>query len=94
MSSQAQSILFTGCYETQESTAPAAGITAKTSNDNVKKVDRRAIEQFLNSLADSVLPPLTLDDGSQPFNGDATNDWFYPGRSLRSGMLPDLDLEV
>lgn len=52
----------------------------------------QSLEDLLNSLPDAVLPPLALADGGDAFDGDATNDWFYPGRSLRNGMLPDIDL--
>jgi len=52
----------------------------------------QALEDLLSGLSDSLLPPLALADGGDAFDGDATNDWFYPGRNLRSGMLPDVDL--
>lgn len=52
----------------------------------------QSLEELLNGISNLVLPPLALADGGDAFDGDATNDWFYPGRSLRNGMLPDVDL--
>ena len=52
----------------------------------------QSLEDLLNGIPDSLLPPLALADGGHAFDGDATNDWFYPGRSVRNGMLPDVDL--
>ncbi len=105
MSSQAQSIL-TKLYEIgQNSTAPAATVSASAPADQRLSYDRSAlppiqfqplvnqsIEDILNGIPDALLPPLALADGSSAFAGDASNDWFYPGRSLRSGTLPELDL--
>ncbi|HEY9679525.1 MAG TPA: hypothetical protein V6C76_16065 [Drouetiella sp.] len=51
----------------------------------------RSLDDILN-MSTAALPPLALADGNDEFDGDATNDWFYPGRSLRGGMLPDVDL--
>ncbi|MBS1954863.1 MAG: hypothetical protein JST89_11795 [Cyanobacteria bacterium SZAS-4] len=52
----------------------------------------QSLEELLNGISNLLLPPLALADGGDAFDGDATNDWFYPGRSLRNGMLPDVDL--
>jgi hypothetical protein len=58
----------------------------------VHMLSSQAIEDLLNCIPDSPLPPLALADGGNAFDGDATNDWFYPGRSLRNGTLPEVDL--
>jgi len=55
-------------------------------------LDSQALEDLLSGISDTLLPPLALADGGDAFDGDATNDWFYPGRSVRNGMLPDVDL--
>jgi hypothetical protein len=52
----------------------------------------QALEDLLSGISNTLLPPLALADGGDAFDGDATNDWFYPGRSVRNGMLPDVDL--
>lgn len=52
----------------------------------------QAIEDLLCGIPTHLLPPLALADGGNAFDGDASNDWFYPGRSVRNGMLPDVDL--
>ena len=105
MSSQAQNIL-TKLYEIgQNSTAPTAPVRSGSSAaDQRLAYDQgslppiqfasvgRSLEEILGGVPDGLLPPLALADGAFAFDGDATNDWFYPGRSLRNGTLPEIDL--
>ena len=91
-------------YSTANGTDPnAPPMSATSSGRSQLKYERadlppselftnQSLEDLLNGLPDSLLPPLALADGGNAFDGDATNDWFYPGRSLRNGMLPDVDL--
>ncbi len=83
----------------------AANISQANSNSSNARQERlaprpleaslfteQAIEDLLTGIPDYVLPSLALADGANAFEGDATNDWFYPGRYLRGGVLPDVDL--
>jgi hypothetical protein len=100
MSTQAQNMLNKFSSISQNSTAPA-GIVYGARNGNAEQglpptevgiVSRQTLDDLLNGIPDTLLPPLALADGSSAFDGDATNEWFYPGRSVRSGMLPQFDL--
>ncbi|CAN5358499.1 hypothetical protein BH10CYA1_BH10CYA1_33280 [soil metagenome] len=84
MSTQAHNMLNKFRHISQNSTVPPAEINQLFTN--------QSLEDLLNGIPDSLLPPLALADGGNAFDGDATNDWFYPGRSVRNGMLPDVDL--
>jgi hypothetical protein len=91
MSTQAQSILNKFYNISQNSTAPAA-TDSSLPPVQFQPLVGQSLEEILNGIPDSLLPPLALADGLSAFAGDATSDWFYPGRSLRSGTLPELDL--
>src|SRR6185437_4569867 len=99
MSTQAQSMLNKFSQISQNATAPAGPLPG--ANHHMRGVELPpaqfikediSLDDLLNGIPDDVLPPLALADGSVPFAGDASNDWFYPGRSVRNGMLPDVDL--
>lgn len=98
MSTAAHNMLNRFSHITNNSTAPSSvgtGVTAVSQNEPGKDVfmlTSQAIEELLSGIPDSLLPPLALADGGDAFDGDATNDWFYPGRSLRNGTLPEVDL--
>ncbi|MFN8552699.1 MAG: hypothetical protein U0103_14605 [Candidatus Obscuribacterales bacterium] len=97
MSTAAHSMLNRFSQITNNSTAPppagsnATSVPQEPSKD-IFMLTSQAIEELLSGIPDSLLPPLALADGGNAFDGDATNDWFYPGRSLRNGTLPEVDL--
>lgn len=70
----------------------AQGLPPQEAPKEVHMLSNQALEDLLSGIPDSLLPPLALADGGNAFDGDATNDWFYPGGSVRNGTLPDVDL--